>query len=114
MAHVVIVFRSGEETFERKVALSHLHFPNGGSWSFFVCPSCSTRRVRTLRLFDGRPTCWRCDGLLQRSQGHDRTGRIERLKQRLYGGKEINNRGRLERSLRRALIVERRRRLADL
>ena len=31
--------------------LSLVRFPNGGSWSFFVCP-CG-RRARILRLYEG-------------------------------------------------------------
>jgi hypothetical protein len=40
------------------VAVSHLHFPNGGSWSFFHCP-CG-RRCRTLRLLEGEIVCRGC------------------------------------------------------
>jgi hypothetical protein len=39
---------------KREVRLAHRRFPNGGSWSFFLCPRCD-RRVRRLRLNDGRP-----------------------------------------------------------
>jgi hypothetical protein len=35
----------------REVRLAHRRFPNGGSWSFFLCPRCD-RRVRRLRLKD--------------------------------------------------------------
>lgn len=97
----------------REVRLTHRHFPKGGSWSFFLCPSCS-RRVRTLRLYDGRLVCRRCDGLLDRCQMEGRgTGeRIERLRQQLYGAKPARKRRKaLELSLRRALIVDRRKRL---
>ena len=40
---------------QREVRLMHRRFPNGGSWSFFLCPRCD-RRVRRLRLSDGRLT----------------------------------------------------------
>ena len=40
------------------VALSLRRFPNGGSWSFFLCP-CG-RRARILRLFEGGLSCSRC------------------------------------------------------
>jgi hypothetical protein len=40
------------------VALSLRRFPNGGSWSFFVC-ACG-RRARILRLLEGRLACCRC------------------------------------------------------
>jgi hypothetical protein len=43
------------------VALALLRFPNGGSWSFFVCP-CG-RKCRTIRLYEGGLTCRRCLGL---------------------------------------------------
>ena len=40
---------------QREVRLEHRRFPNGGSWSFFLCPRCD-RRVRRLSLNDGRLT----------------------------------------------------------
>jgi hypothetical protein len=42
----------------REVLLWHLRFPNGGGWSFFLCPSCG-RRARVLKLNE-RIACWRC------------------------------------------------------
>lgn len=108
---------------ERTVGLQHLHFPNGGGWSFFVCPQCRNRR-RTLRLTeDGRLVCWRCDGLLYRCQRKDRTLTIARLRGLLYGAParlkprwllniSLDRRRRLELSLRRAIILERQERLA--
>jgi hypothetical protein len=42
------------------VALSLRRFPNGGSWSFFLCP-CG-RRARILRLFEGGLACRQCLG----------------------------------------------------
>jgi hypothetical protein len=46
---------------KREVGLEHRRFPNGGYWSFFLCPRCD-RRVRRLRLHDGRPMCSYCCG----------------------------------------------------
>ena len=40
------------------VGLQHVHFPNRGGWSFFVCP-CG-RRARTIRLYAGGLACGRC------------------------------------------------------
>jgi hypothetical protein len=103
---------------KREVAVVHRHFPNGGSWSFFLCPACS-RRARVLRLYE-RLACWRCVGLMYRCQQGDKAPRIERLKKRLFGGqtrlhprpgRTLDRRNELELSLRRALIVERRRAL---
>ena len=93
---------------EREVRVAHRHFPNGGGWSFFLCPSCS-RRVRTLRLYDGRVVCRWCDGLFYRCQVRDSTNRIERLRQALYGpNPHYKSRRPLEIALRRALLTERR------
>lgn len=107
---------------ERAVALQHLHFPNGGGWSYFVCPDCG-HRVRTLRLTeDGRLVCWRCDGLQYRCERRDDSLTIARLKALLYGPPArlkprrslritMDRRRRLEASLRLAIIRERRARL---
>ena len=105
----------------REVGLWHLRFPNGGGWSFFLCPSCG-RRARVLKLFEkigcrrctcsgssSRPLPWRIDL-------GDRTLQIERLRQRLSGvparvkprpGRTLDRRWRTEQALRRALIAER-------
>lgn len=91
------------------VGLGHTRFPNGGGWSYFVCPSCA-RQARTLRLLEGRLVCRRCDGLLARCQMKDKRPAIERLLKRLAEPK-IKRRAVLERSLRRKLIVERQRRV---
>ena len=107
----------------REVRLWHLHFPNGGGWSFFLCPVCG-RRARVLKLNE-RIACWRCTRsgdperrLVYRVEQGDRAQRIERLRQRLCGaparvkprqGRTIDRRWRTEQALRRALIVERRR-----
>jgi hypothetical protein len=96
--------------FKPTVHVVHRHFPQGGSWSFFVCPSCG-RRARTLRLHEGRVVCRMCDGLRAACMSGDRTRAIERLRALLYGGGKIQRRAQLERSLRRKIIVERRRRL---
>lgn len=108
---------------ERTVGLQHIHFPNGGGWSFFVCPQCG-HRARTLRLTgDGRLACRRCDGLRYRCERYTRNDRsvtIARLKRLLYGPTQritphfnlsMDRRRRLEASLRRALILDRRARL---
>ena len=104
---------------ERDVAIVLRKFPNGGSWSFFVCPSCG-RRARVLRRHE-RIVCWRCAGLPYRCQLGDKRPAIERLLALLYSdqparlhprrGQMLDRRASLERSLREARIRERQRRL---
>ena len=103
----------------REVGLSHRRFPNGGGWSFFICPSCG-RRARVLKLYE-KIACWRCTRfdarpLAYRVKQGDKALRIERLRQRLQGGparvrprpgRTIDRRWRTEVALRRALIAER-------
>jgi hypothetical protein len=107
---------------KREVRLAHRRFPNGGSWSFFLCPRCD-RRVRRLRLYNGRPMCSRCCGNFYRiSYGwpHERETarerRIERLRKLIDGGparlkprtgRTLDRRRSLTFSLRRAVIVKR-------
>ena len=44
---------------EQNVGVTLRRFPNGGSWSRFVCPACGWK-VRVLRLLDGAVLCTRC------------------------------------------------------
>jgi hypothetical protein len=44
---------------EQNVSVYLRRFPNGGSWSFFGCPTCS-RWVRTLRLLGDEIVCRSC------------------------------------------------------
>ena len=103
----------------RTVRLRHMRFPNGGGWSFFLCPGCG-RQAKVLRLHE-KIACWRCTRVEGRPLAYrvklgDRSGRIERLRQRLSGaparvkprpGRTIDRRWRTEQALRRALIAER-------
>ena len=45
MEWVVIAFGEGEDALKREVRVTHQLFPNGGSWSFFVCPVCGRPRA---------------------------------------------------------------------
>jgi hypothetical protein len=91
---------------KRRVGLWHMHFPQGGSWSYFLCPHCG-RKCQILRLHDGRLTCRLCDGL-----GRDRGKNIERIRKNI-AWREHDTPGRrtAEASLRRALIAKRREKL---
>ena len=99
------------------VALQHIHFPNRGGWSFFVC-ACG-RRCRTLRLHQGAPACKGCleaKGLRYRVGWLSKPERAahvaSRLKPRLLSPSparlkphlrwsKLERRGRLEAALRR-------------
>jgi hypothetical protein len=93
----------------REVGLWHMFFPNDGSWSYFLGPTCA-RRCQTLRLHDGRFVCRSCDGLLLHCATGDRGPRIERLRAKLTG-KHVHRPAQTEWSLRQALIAKRRQRL---
>jgi hypothetical protein len=102
----------------REVRLSHMRFPNGGGWSFFLCPSCG-RQARVLKLFE-KIACWRCTRLEgkplpYRVQLGDRSERIKRLREKLNGGaarakprpgRRLDRRWRLEQALRHAIIAK--------
>jgi hypothetical protein len=51
------VIKLGDEHFQVDLVLRR--FPNGGSWSLFLCPQCS-RRTSILRLLEGQAICVRC------------------------------------------------------
>jgi hypothetical protein len=89
---------------KRRVGLWHMHFPSGGSWSYFLCPHCG-RKCQKLRLYDGRLTCRLCDGL-----GRDRGKDIESIRAKLATPGHPQRKS-LEASLRRAIIAQRREKL---
>ena len=122
---VLVAFGEGDEALHREIRITHRQFPNGGDWSFFVCPQCE-RRARVLKLHDGAVMCWRCcaaRGALYRSASGSpverdaaRVARVERLSEllddvpaRLYPrpGRVLDRRRELTISLRRALIRQR-------
>ena len=90
-----------------RVGLWHMFFPNDGSWSYFVCPSCG-RRAQILRLYDGRLVYQRCDGLSY--QASDKGPRIERLRAQV-AAKSLHRRKQPQWALRHALLAKRKERL---
>jgi hypothetical protein len=48
---VEIVFGEGHDGLRREVRVVHRRFPNGGEWSFFLCPICD-RPARILKLHE--------------------------------------------------------------
>jgi hypothetical protein len=104
------------------VALSLRRFPNGGTWSFFVC-ACG-RRARILRLFEGGLACSRClgaRGLRPRVQLIRTERRAAYHAPRIFSrlnsttparihprpGRMLDRRANLEAKLRRSVIVAR-------
>jgi hypothetical protein len=121
---VIVSFGQGDDALRREVRVVHRKFPNGGSWSLFLCPSCG-RRVRKLKLHE-KVMCWRCcvqsglgyhisDGSAA-ERAEARARRTERLQAQLGGGplrlrprpgRVMDRRRALELRLRRARIVGR-------
>jgi hypothetical protein len=52
----VIPFPNGQS---KLIGAGHVRFPNGGGWSFFVCPKCA-KLAGTLYLIDDAPRCLKC------------------------------------------------------
>jgi hypothetical protein len=116
---------------EQVVAITLRKFPNHGSWSLFVCPTCG-RRAQVLRALNGVLVCWRCCfrcGVRYRSEPTGQRQRVElrlprlramletpvslRLKPHLWG--KMERRGRLEAALARCeYIASRSRRFRDV
>ena len=64
------------------IGVAHTKFPNGGSWSYFVCPKCG-RRAKKLWLVDNAPRCRLClEKLGVRNRAAYGFGRTERLRER--------------------------------
>ena len=64
---------------EQLVGVKLRKFPNGGSWSLFVCPTCG-RSAKVLRALNGDLVCWRCCfrcGVRYRSEPAGRLARAE-------------------------------------
>ena len=90
--HVVIPL--GQK--HRLIAVTHTKFPNGGSWSYFVCPKCG-RRAKRLWLVDDAPRCRLCleqlgvryraaYGFGRTERQRERDHRVDKLQAMLEGG----------------------------
>jgi hypothetical protein len=82
--HGVIAFGDEDHGGERRkcIGVAHTKFPNGGSWSYFVCPRCSGRKKK-LWLIDDAPRCLSCCWSLGvRYRSAYGFGRAERLRER--------------------------------
>jgi hypothetical protein len=80
----VIAFGDEGDRVERRrcIGVAHTTFPNGGSWSYFVCPRCGGRKKK-LWLIDDAPRCLSCCWSLGvRYRSAYGFGRSERLRER--------------------------------
>jgi hypothetical protein len=121
---VIIVFGEGNDGLSREVKVVHCRFPNGGEWSFFLCPVCG-RPARVLKLHE-KAMCRRCclrEGIGYRvSSGTPverdvaRVARLKKLRELLDGGpvrlhprpgRRLDRRWSLTVSWRRGMIRER-------
>ena len=112
------------------IGIAHTKFPNGGSWSYFLCPRCGDRKKK-LWLVDSAPRCLSCCwslGVRYRSaygfgrseRLRERDRRVDRLQAMLEGGplrlkpvppnwgnRRLDRRNLLTAALRRARIATR-------
>jgi hypothetical protein len=82
--HGVIAFGDQAQGVKRHkcIGVVHKKFPNGGSWSYFVCPKCGGRKKK-LWLADDAPRCLSCCWSLGvRYRSAYGFGRSERLRER--------------------------------
>ena len=105
--HGVIAF--GDK--QKLVGVAHEKFPNGGSWSYFICPRCGGRKKK-LWLVDDVPRCLSCCWSLGvRYRSAYGFGRSERLRERdryvdrVQARRLRGRKRRLTRTMRRSMIT---------
>jgi hypothetical protein len=70
----------GEHT--KLLYTAHVRFPNGGGWSYLICPKCG-KRAATIYLIEDQPVCRRCCSALNIvDRSRYGFGRAERLRER--------------------------------
>jgi hypothetical protein len=82
--HGVIAFGDKDHGVERRkcIEVAHTKFPNGGAWSYFICPRCRGRKKK-LWLVEDAPRCLSCCWSLGvRYRSVYGFGRSERLRER--------------------------------
>jgi hypothetical protein len=111
--HGVVAFGDEDRGVRRRkcIGVAHTKFPNGGSWSYFVCPRCGGRKKK-LWLVADTPRCLSCCWSLGvRYRSAYGFGRSERLQERDRYVDRVQDRrlrGRkrgLTMSMRRSMIV---------
>ena len=82
--HGVIAFGDEDHGLERRkcIGVAHTKFPNGGWWTYLICPRCGGRKKK-LWLVDDTPRCLSCCWSLGvRYRSAYGFGRSERLRER--------------------------------
>jgi hypothetical protein len=111
--HGFIAFDDEDHGGERRkcIGVVHTKFPNGGSWSYFICPRCGGRKKK-LWLIDDAPRCVKCCWSLGvRYRSAYGFGRAERLRERDRYVDRVQDRRlrgrkrRLTMTMRRSMIV---------
>ena len=111
--HGIIAFGDKDHDLQRRkcIGVVHTRFPNGGSWSYFVCPRCGGRKKK-LWLVDDAPRCLSCCWSLGvRYRSAYGFGRSERLRERDRYVDRVQDRRlrgrkrRLTMTMRRSMIV---------
>ena len=109
----VIGFADEDHGGERRkcIGVAHSKFPNGGAWSYFICPRCGGRKKK-LWLVDDAPRCLSCCWSLGvRYRSSYGFGRGERLRERdrhidgVQGRRLRGRKRRLTMTMRRSMIV---------
>ena len=111
--HGIIAFGNEDHGVNRVkcVGVAHTKFPNGGSWSYFICPRCGGRKKK-LWLVEDAPRCLSCCWSLgARYRSAYGFGRSERLRERdryvdnVQARRLRGRKRRLTMTMRRSMIV---------
>jgi hypothetical protein len=109
----VIAFGDEDHGVKRRkcIGIVHRKFPNGGAWSYFICPRCGGRKKK-LWLVDDTPRCLSCCWSLGvRYRSAYGFGRAERLRERdrhvdrVQARRLRGRKRRLTMTMRRSMIV---------
>jgi hypothetical protein len=111
--HGFIAFGDEDHGGERRksIGVTHTKFPNGGAWSYFICPRCGGRKKK-LWLVEDAPRCLSCCWALGvRYRSAYGFGRSERLRERdryvdrVHTRRLRGRKRRLTMTMRRSMIV---------
>jgi hypothetical protein len=99
----------GEQT--KLISVAHTKFPNGGSWSYFVCPRCGGRKKKLWLVDDAArclSCCWSLGVRYRLAYGFGRSERLrerDRYVDRVQTRRLRRRKRRLTMTMRRSMIV---------